>query len=115
MSVPSYTVTIQGRAMYEHAAPDFGIHFENDEGFPSDQPYNLLLDAMAAAEKAVATGAFHYNQMALDFCCQRVSIHNASGSLVISAPVTGAEVHWIPNNLPSCFGLLNNLIERINT
>lgn len=91
-----FTVTIHGQALYEHAAPDFGTHSAHDEGSPSDQPYGLLSDAIAAVEKAVATGAFHYNQMALGFISERIFVHDITGSLLFSALVKDAVVQWTP-------------------
>jgi hypothetical protein len=96
MNAPAYTVTIHGQARYEHAAPDFGIHCESAEGSISNQPFSLLSDAVAAAEMAIATGIFHYNQMALGFCCQGVSVHDASGVLIFSGLVAASRVQWIP-------------------
>jgi hypothetical protein len=96
MNAPAYTVTIHGQARYEHAAPDFGIHCESAEGSISNQPFSLLSDAVAAAEMAIATGIFHYNQMALGFHCQRVSVLDASGALIFSGLVSATKVQWIP-------------------
>lgn len=109
MNAPAYTVTIHGKALYDEAAPNFGLYSEDDEGSPSDEPYGLLSDAVAAAEKAIATGAFEYNQMALEFVCERVSIRNAWGALLFSGLVKDKEVHWIPFGADSMIPITERL------
>lgn len=96
MTAPSFTVTIHGKAKFDqpNSADDF-IYLA-DEGRPPLQPYNLLSTAIAAAEKAVATSSFYYNQMALDFISERISVRDQSGSLLFSALVKDAQVQWIP-------------------
>jgi hypothetical protein len=110
MAAPSYIVTIHGQAQYEHSAPDFGVHCESDEG-SIPQTFGSLSHAVAAGEEAIATGIFHYNQMALGFCCQRVSIHNASGDLVFSGLVAENKVLWTPPRAEPLFNPILQLLK----
>jgi hypothetical protein len=96
MTAPSYTVTIHGRAKYEQFDVGDNFLYVADTGHPSNQPYELMSSAIAAAEKAVATRSFTYNQIALDFLPERITVCDQSGELLFAGLVKSSAVQWIP-------------------